>query len=50
MMLSSKVEPTLVQAWFGASVGLCVYQVALWILHALAYGEFSFIGFGSCVK
>ena len=49
MMLYSK-ELTLVQAWFGASVGLCVYQVALWILHALAYGEFSFIGFGSLLS
>ncbi len=46
MMLYAK-ELTLLPAWVGAGVGLCVYQGMLWILHALAHGDFTWVGIGS---
>lgn len=43
-------ELSLVQAWALASVGLCVFQVSLWILQAFVYTKFIWLGFGSLVS
>lgn len=43
-------ELTLSQAWVFATIGLVVYQVALWILQAFSYYDFVWVGVGSLVS